>query len=70
MFNTGLSRLFNIRERQTLEARAEAQNVLNHANFANPNAVVTSPTFGLITSTAAGNAGNARVFQFGLKYIF
>jgi len=70
IFNGSLSRLFAIREKQTVEVRAEAQNLLNHSNFANPNGVVTSPTFGLITATANGTAGNARVFQFGMKYVF
>jgi len=70
VFNLGLSRLFSVREHHTLELRAEAQNVLNHTNLGNPVSTVNSPTFGQIVTTAAGQAGNARVMQFGLKYVF
>jgi hypothetical protein len=65
IFNAGLSRLFNVRERQSLELRAEAQNALTHTNFNNPSAALNSATYGQITST-----GPARVMQFGLKYVF
>ncbi len=54
--------------------RAEGFNVLNHANFANPNATASSGTFGQITatntSTGTGTTGLPRVFQFGAKVIF
>jgi len=63
--NVGLSRLFHVRERQSLELRAEAQNALNHTNFNNPSAALNSSTYGQITST-----GPARVMQFGVKYVF
>ena len=68
--NAGLSRLFPIREHQVLELRAEAQNVLNHTNFGDPTVTLNSNTFGKIITTAAGNAGNARIMQFALKYVF
>jgi hypothetical protein len=70
LFNAGLSRLFRVKEKHTMEFRVEAQNVLNHTNFANPTAVLNSNTFGRITSTASGNAGNARIIQFAIKYSF
>jgi hypothetical protein len=70
IFNAGLSRLFPIRERQSLEVRAEAQNVLNHTNFGDPTVALNSSTFGKINATATGNAGNARIMQFALKYNF
>jgi hypothetical protein len=63
--NAGLSRLFRINERQTMEFRAEGTNVLNHANFLNPNGNITNPQFGRIQA-----AGPGRVMQFGLKYLF
>jgi hypothetical protein len=58
-------------ERTKLQFRAEFFNVLNHANFGTPNAVVfssgaISPTAGLITATAT----TSRQIQFGAKLIF
>jgi Carboxypeptidase regulatory-like domain/TonB-dependent Receptor Plug Domain len=58
-------------ERTTLQFRAEFFNVLNHANFGTPNAIVfssgaISSSAGLITSTAT----TSRQIQFGLKLIF
>ena len=64
-FNAGVSRLFRVREHQTIELRMESQNVLNTANFSNPSSSMTSNTFGQINS-----AGPARIIQFAFKYIF
>jgi hypothetical protein len=60
-----------IAERTRLQFRAEFFNVLNHANFGTPNAVVfsgtaISPTAGLITATAT----TSRQIQFGAKLVF
>jgi hypothetical protein len=60
-----------IRERLTLQFRAEFFNLLNRANFNTPNAVVftptgVSPTAGLITSTST----TSRQIQFGLKLLW
>jgi hypothetical protein len=52
-------------ETQALHLRAEAFNILNHANFNNPNSTVTSSTFGRITSAA-----DPRIIQFSLKFIY
>jgi hypothetical protein len=57
-----------IRERLSLQFRAEFFNILNRANFNTPNAIVftpsgVSPTAGVITSTAT----TSRQIQFGLK---
>jgi hypothetical protein len=57
-----------IRERLNLQFRAELFNILNHANFNTPNAVVftpagVSPTVGIITSTST----TSRQIQFALK---
>jgi hypothetical protein len=65
VFNAGLSRLFPIRERQTVELRAEAQNALNRTNFADPSGALNSNTFGRIQAS-----GPARIMQFALKYAF
>lgn len=59
---------FAIREGTVLQFRAEALNVLNHANFANPDTRRGSPTFGQITSLVPGN--QARIIQFGLQLKF
>jgi hypothetical protein len=60
-----------LRERLSLQVRAEIFNLLNRANFNLPNAVVftpsgVSPTAGAITSTST----TARQVQFGLKLLW
>jgi outer membrane receptor protein involved in Fe transport len=57
-----------IRESHVLQFRLEALNILNHANFANPDTRRGSATFGQITSLVSGN--QARIFQLGLRYTF
>ena len=64
-FDVALARTFRIKERVSLEVRADAFNALNHVNPNNPNTTITSPSFGRITS-----AGAARVFQFGARLDF
>ena len=68
--NAGLSRLFPIREKRTFELRAEAQNLLNHTNFGDPVLALNSSTFGKIINTAGANAGQARIVQLALKFVF
>jgi hypothetical protein len=53
-------------EKSSLQFRAEFFNMLNHPQFANPNTDFTSPTFGVISSTAV----NPRVIQLALKILF
>jgi len=53
-------------ERSSLQFRAEFYNALNHPQFANPDTNFTSPTVGVISSTAV----NARVGQLALKFAF
>ncbi len=66
VFNASTSRLFHVRERQTLELRADAQNLLNKVNFSNPGTSTSATsTFGLITSGSP-----ARIMQFAVKYMF
>jgi hypothetical protein len=60
-----------IREKMSLQFRAEIFNLLNRANFNMPNEVVftpsgVSPTAGVITSTST----TARQVQFGLKLLW
>jgi hypothetical protein len=54
------------REKSSLEFRAEFFNALNHTQFSNPDANFSSPTFGVISSTAV----NPRVGQLALTYAF
>jgi hypothetical protein len=53
-------------EQSTVELRAEFFNALNHPQFANPDTNFTSPTFGVINSTAV----NTRVGQLALRLSF
>jgi hypothetical protein len=53
-------------ENSTLQLRAEFFNAFNHPQFANPDTNFSSPTFGVITSTAV----NARVAQLALRWSF
>jgi hypothetical protein len=53
-------------EKSTLEFRAEFFNLFNHPQFANPDSNFTSPTFGIISSTAV----NARVGQVAVRFSF
>jgi hypothetical protein len=73
-----LSRTFPIHERIRLEARFEAFNVINRANFDNPTTALNSSNFGLITGTAQApggslllpSIGDPRILQFALKLHF
>jgi hypothetical protein len=51
------------REKSTVELRAEFYNAFNHPQFGNPDTNFTSPTFGVISSTAV----NSRVVQLALR---
>jgi hypothetical protein len=66
-----------ITERLKMQFRAEFFNILNHPNFALPNNVLSSPSFGALYQTpdvAQNNvglgSGGPRLIQFGLKFIF
>jgi len=68
-----LSRSFHIREHQTVEARWEVFNVPNLVNLGVPNTALNSGTYGQITSDINGSssqAGDPRIMQFALKYVF
>ena len=61
----GLTRTFRIREKQSVQFRAEAFNVPNHVNPGNPNVTLTDSNFGRILTAADG-----RTMQIALKYVF
>jgi hypothetical protein len=66
-----LSRSFPIRDQVAMVLRFECFNVPNHPNFSNPNsASLNSTTFGKITTTQTGTAGNPRIFQAAAKITF
>jgi hypothetical protein len=54
------------REKSSLQLRAEFFNAFNHPQFANPDTNFSSPTFGVISSTAV----NARVGQLAIRFGF
>ena len=60
------SKSITIHESDRIQFRAEFFNLLNHPQFANPDSNFTSPTFGLISSTAV----NPRVGQLAMKFTF
>lgn len=64
-FDLSLTRTFPITERLRMEARAEAFNAINHANFSNPTTSLSSSNFGRILG-----AGDPRILQFALKMHF
>jgi len=69
--DTSLFKRISINEQLNLQFRAEAFNVLNHANFAGPNAVIFqgsnySSSAGVITATAT----TSRQIQFALKLLW
>ncbi len=64
-FDFSLFKSFAVRERTTLQFRAECFNLFNHANFAVPVSDLNSANFGRVLE-----AGPARLFQLGLKILF
>lgn len=61
-----MTREFVVYEATKLQFRWEVFNVPNEAIFSNPTAALNSTNFGKITTTA----GDPRIMQFALKYIF
>lgn len=56
---------FNLFDNHSLEFRSEFFNGLNFVNFKNPNSIVGTPSYGVITS-----ANPSREIQFALKFIY
>ncbi len=61
-----LRRQFNLTERLNLQFRADAFNLFNQVNFANPTGILTSGNFGRATQIlASGLGGLSPLFQIG-----
>jgi outer membrane receptor protein involved in Fe transport len=65
-----LSKTTAITERVKLEIRGEFFNIFNHAEFANPDTNVTSPTFGQILNTGVSNDPRPRIIQLAGRVTF
>ena len=70
-----LEKTTRIAERAALVLRVDAFDLLNHANFGNPNLTASgaaTSTFGQISSTrtAVGDAGSSRQLQFAARFQF
>jgi outer membrane receptor protein involved in Fe transport len=63
--DVGLTRKFQIRERESLEIRGEAFNLPNHTNPLDPVLTLTSNTFGQIQA-----ASDPRILQLAMKFLF
>jgi Carboxypeptidase regulatory-like domain/TonB dependent receptor len=66
--DASLLKNFRLRETTNLQFRAEALNVLNHGNWANPNTLFGNPLFGKVTGLQSGN--QSRIIQVALHLTF
>ena len=66
IFDAVLIKDIAVRDGQRLEVRIEAQNVLNHPIFGDPNTSFGSTAFGQITGTKVG----PRQMMLGFKFPF
>ena len=64
-WDIGAGKLIALRESMGLQFRADAFNAFNHAQFLNPDSLMTDTNFGRVTT-----AGPSREFQFGLKLLW
>jgi len=64
-FDMAFYKVFHIRERHTLEFRAELFNIFNHTNFNGIDPALGSGTFGQVISAA-----DPRITEFALRYEF
>ncbi|WP_035957749.1 TonB-dependent receptor [Bryobacter aggregatus] len=67
-YDASLFRSFPVRDNYKIELRAEAYNVTNTTNYANPIANFSSPAFGRTLQTLGGLGG--RQFQVGARILF
>jgi hypothetical protein len=67
-----ISKSTAIKERVSLQFRAEAFNLFNHPNFAQPANNCAATNYGQVTATrtARGDLGSSRQLQLGMKLVF
>jgi hypothetical protein len=67
-----ISKTTAVKERVSLQFRAEAFNLFNHPNFGQPANNFAASNYGqvLATRTARGDLGSSRQLQLGMKLIF
>jgi len=67
-----ISKTTAIKERVSLQFRAEAFNLFNHPNFGQPANNFAAGNYGqiLATRTARGDLGSSRQLQLGMKLVF
>lgn len=65
----GLFKDFKIGTSSKLRVQAQASNVTNHPNYANPVTDLSNPNYGRITSLASGTLGS-RVVVLGARFVF
>jgi len=64
-WDMAVTRRFSFGERWKFDVRADFFNIMNHANWSNPSASITSSTFGEVTGY-----GSPRIIQMALKLFF
>lgn len=65
IFSMSATKLFPLGNSRTLEFRAQANNIFNHANFSSIDTVVNSPTYGRVTSVMS-----MRTIQINARFRF
>jgi hypothetical protein len=68
--DANLAKVIAIHEKYKVTTQVEAFNLFNHSNFGSYNTTITSPTFGLATSTSGVLAFYARQLQFSARLDF
>jgi hypothetical protein len=73
-FDMALIRIFQVSEKKSIQLRAEAFNLPNTLNPAVPGATTNSGNFGQILGDISGtsglSAGDPRIIQVAVKYVF
>jgi carboxypeptidase family protein/TonB-dependent receptor-like protein len=65
-----VSKITALTEKLNLEIRGDFFNILNHAEFANPDTNPTSPTFGQILNTGVPGDARPRIIQLAARFSF